>query len=885
MWLFEKLKVYDKVKQVQLNMNNNSKHLDVHCIFFYLHEQLRNIILQKADKNSIKDILQVIDKGNTTKICPLSICEDINNSSESQYIRKKTIDNAFDILETSNENICNKDTIFSHFKQFIQQKGFTYIIYYTPPSSFNTDIINDIYIIDINEYYYVLEGIYITNDSNSKSVILYNKYKDQWFDLNEQKWSSKLILPSKISVMNLVYSGRKKEIHTMTLQNQLNFKSNVLLCDIVHHEENDVYWKSINCIQQFCPSIIKLKKDFFKSAFHLDESNDNLLIKFNNYLSQKGVNEQELMNEINMLVNKIMDMNDNAPVISSTVGFYLAYMLAYKNRILTSDIKSLLVLDKELINNDIILKLEKLSNQRNINMNIKLEHLLRKIKLCKTERERGFFFLIRIILFFIFMHKNRKDSNEIENEIKALCNDNEQLKPFEERICNNYLREIVKYINKTYSNIRNIRLFYLTFFTIECIKKHKENNLLVSTGGYWILKEYIKCYVKEKGNIDDCFSTLSEGTEVALKILYNHNDDYLIADLLMTSTKSLLIDIFYEECKKYLRDIYYSEQKPLQPILQYSILLFFLFVRSKKTNDKIEQMKNSVYMKNEPSTLIDISLMFLFTISDIRKITCQIKSKAKKKNNTLTQEEQDILYMYELFSNSSEGKKITYSQKETIFNNIKTAVGNYFYGAKYINNVLYITNSIHNLKYEKLATLKNIQFDNAPYLLYVEYNKQIKDNDPYYKRFVCDYNDKYYYEFRGITLVYSGTKDTLFYDKYSQHWYSFNSKSWQDELNFDVIPNIKQIYFIYLRKKTIHKRRELYLNNLRNIPPIDETTFQQCYFDYSSTYRWFCYNNQKLAFQYKDSFARILNTQINIQLNYKKHTHSNSVENPSCLII
>jgi hypothetical protein len=41
----------------------------------------------------------------------------------------------------------------------------------------------------------------------------------------------------------------------------------------------------------------------------------------------------------------------------------------------------------------------------------------------------------------------------------------------------------------------------------------------VSTGGYWTLKEYIKCYVKEGGNINNCFSTLSEGTEAALKML------------------------------------------------------------------------------------------------------------------------------------------------------------------------------------------------------------------------------------------------------------------------------------------------------------------------------------------------------------------------------
>jgi hypothetical protein len=161
------------------------------------------------------------------------------------------------------------------------------------------------------------------------------------------------------------------------------------------------------------------------------------------------------------------------------------------------------------------------------------------------------------------------------------------------------------------------------------------------------------------------------------------------------------------------------------------------------------------------------------------------------------------------------------------------------------------------------------------------------ENEPYYRQLECNYNDQYYYEFKGITLLlHNETKDTLFYDKYSEHWYSFNNNSWQDELSFNVINNIKHIYFIYLRKKTTHKGRELYFNNLRNIPPIDEATFQQCYVDYPSTYRWFCDNNQKMANLYKDSFTKILNTQIKyIKLYYNKYTYSNSVTNPSCLII
>ena len=484
------------------------------------------------------------------------------------------------------------------------------------------------------------------------------------------------------------------------------------------------------------------------------------------------------------------------------------------------------------------------------------------------------------------MNKNTLNTSEIENEVKALCNNDEQLKPFEERICNNYLRGIVEYINAKYSN-RNNKVFCLTSFTIECIKKHKENNLLVSTGVYWILREYIKCYVKERGNIDDCLSTLSEGYDTILKILYNHNDDYLISDLLMTSTKCQMVDIFYVGCKNYLRNIYYNEQRPLQSILQYSILLFFLFARSKHAEEKIKQMNNLIYMKDDISTLVDITLMFLFTISDIRKIISRIKSKVKQKNinNTLTQEEQNLINTYEIFLNSSEGKKI-HAQKNTIFNNIKRVVGNDLYGTKYINKIVNINNSIYNLKYEELKNLKNIQFDNVPYLLYVEYNNQIKDNNPYYKRFISNYNDQYYYEFKGITFVYNKQKDTLLYDKYSQHWYSFTYNSWQNEINFNVITNVKHIYFIYLRKKTTHKGRELHLNNLRNIPPIDEATFQHCYFDYSSTYLWFCDNNQKLAYLYKDSFTRILNTQIkDIQLNYKKQAQSDIVKNPSCLII
>ena len=85
MWLTEEVKVYDKVKQVKLNMNDITKHLDVHCIFFYFHEQLRNIILENTNENYIKEVLQLIDEGDRTVINPFSICKEINNFNEINF--------------------------------------------------------------------------------------------------------------------------------------------------------------------------------------------------------------------------------------------------------------------------------------------------------------------------------------------------------------------------------------------------------------------------------------------------------------------------------------------------------------------------------------------------------------------------------------------------------------------------------------------------------------------------------------------------------------------------------------------------------------------------------------------------------------------------------
>ena len=397
-------------------------------------------------------------------------------------------------------------------------------------------------------------------------------------------------------------------------------------------------------------------------------------------------------------------------------------------------------------------------------------------------------------------------------------------------------------------NYRNVHTDDFASFVIEFLKNTITNNLTQSKGGYYFLKEYIeRCFKGKK--FHECLNTLGENYGTVLQVLYNQNEDNLLADLLIASILHNQSDILYLQFKQFLRRIYFNTERKLKSILKYGIIMFFHLTRSKIVPDKIAKMTNLVYDKDDKSTLLDIDLMFLYLNSEVKAKISTIKEQyikdIKEKNTPLEEEERYIMYMYEFFKNSKESQKIQ-SKKKDYFKYMKEKAGNDIYGKNYINKAFHLENAIQVIKYEELSTLK---LDNLPFLIYMEYNETLVKDENYFKPILID---DYYYEFKGVVSVFQSLKDLVYYDKYSEHWYSFISKSWQDNFIFN---NDQKTYFIYLRKKYKHKEQELYLNNLQNIN--EEINFNQSFVDYSKTFMWFYKNNNKLLLKYRECFEKI----------------------------
>ena len=57
MWVCREWKLFEKVRRIMIK--KDVQNIDVHCIFFYLHNKLRHILLSNEDSNnSIANIIK-----------------------------------------------------------------------------------------------------------------------------------------------------------------------------------------------------------------------------------------------------------------------------------------------------------------------------------------------------------------------------------------------------------------------------------------------------------------------------------------------------------------------------------------------------------------------------------------------------------------------------------------------------------------------------------------------------------------------------------------------------------------------------------------------------------------------------------------------------------
>jgi hypothetical protein len=226
--------------------------------------------------------------------------------------------------------------------------------------------------------------------------------------------------------------------------------------------------------------------------------------------------------------------------------------------------------------------------------------------------------------------------------------------------------------------------------------------------------------------------------------------------------------------------------------------------------------------------------------------------------------------MYELFNNIN-SQKID-NKKQYYLRYMKEKAGDEMFGNNYINKAFDLENAIQCIKYEELDKLKS---NNLPFLIYMEYNETLVKDESYFNPIPFD---QYYYEFKGIVSISQTLKDLVYYDKYSEHWYSFLSHSWQDDFSFD---NIGTKYFIYLRKTSKHKEQELYINELQNIDT--EIDFTKKNVDYENTFMWFYNCNKKLLLKYSECFAKIFKNNEFVITKIKEETNKNKSRRPNTI--
>ena len=174
-WLLEKNKIYDKVKHIKIGtykVNNKYLYLDVHCVFLYLHETVRNILLTKD--NEIATIIKDIDKcDNNTTIYPFHNYRNYSSQDEFEYINSRVDKNALVWIQ-SNEITLNKEKTKIDLNNYLTKNGYKYIIYFDFPLPFDEEDLKDIKRLDTTKYYYDLTGIFMTDKYNNKYLILYN---------------------------------------------------------------------------------------------------------------------------------------------------------------------------------------------------------------------------------------------------------------------------------------------------------------------------------------------------------------------------------------------------------------------------------------------------------------------------------------------------------------------------------------------------------------------------------------------------------------------------------------------------------------------------------------------------------------------------------------
>ena len=137
-------------------------------------------------------------------------------------------------------------------------------------------------------------------------------------------------------------------------------------------------------------------------------------------------------------------------------------------------------------------------------------------------------------------------------------------------------------------------------------------------------------------------------------------------------------------------------------------------------------------------------------------------------------------------------------------------------------------------------------------------------------------NEIYY--LTGLSIVYDQKEKHLFiYNQYKLEWYSVNLKKWVEKLPTDG--NITAIFCIYTRKTKENKpNKNIDLNCLNEITPLNTNMFRNCKFNYLESYQWLLNFNKNIGIIYKDFMKNLFNS---TQKTYFKSFEQENNENPA----
>ena len=514
-WLFSKEKEeqneINKISKIQINRETvynkilqNTIH--IHCIFLYLNNSIRNMLLNK-DVICQTDLVSIISDIHLNKkeyINPSSYLskEDLHKDNIN-YLNSKGQENIVVIIKIGDEKVNNVyEQITQKIKSIFSSPE---ILYIECSQIIDTSIISDKLSIILNNKYYQLNGLIIEDHQHIKDILLITKYTYRFYSLFTKKFLSSIEI--KYDKLYLVYFK--------CISKELNGDKHKQFIDKLELKKTGIYGKVLNKIKDIVPKIkeyviifnngmiefevvnnIEIKicnknnintecqlddikiateirnlisgpeklpiqkqaRNQSRNNFNDKDNNSNILKKFESTLQSEYVYIDQIELEVKNYLKQISNEHSNIKANVKLV-FYVSLLLFFKNIYVDEKLFSFLINEKMKITKSLLNKLIKLKNLVNENKCFDIEYLDNKISSPITESDKYFSFIIRYIIVIYRIKANTErylSKEDILNKIRKL-NEYKTLVPQE--IYKDYIDKLNLYLDNNHKKIDDETFF------------------------------------------------------------------------------------------------------------------------------------------------------------------------------------------------------------------------------------------------------------------------------------------------------------------------------------------------------------------------------------------------------------------------------------------